>query len=89
MTRMNFATSYVTGQLRGVGLNGDRLFGEVRERGGDLLSGLLDTLLPAVDHSELTTVIQEDLQANPPAGERAGRLRALSLILGSPHFQRH
>ena len=89
LTRMNFATSYVTGQLRGVGLNGDRLFGEVRERGGDLLSGLLDTLLPAVDHSELTTVIQEDLQANPPAGERAGRLRALSLILGSPHFQRH
>ncbi len=89
LTRMNFATSYVTGQLRGVGPGGNRLFGEVRERGGDVLSGLMDALLPAVDHSELMTVIQEDLQANPPAGERAGRLRALSLILGSPHFQRH
>ena len=89
LTRMNFATSYATGQLQGVGPGGNRLFGEVRERGGDVLSGLMDALLPAVDHSGLMTVIQEDLQANPPAGERAGGLRVLSLILGSPHFQRH
>ncbi len=89
LTRMNFATSYVTGELRGVGPDGDRLFGEIRKRGGDGLPGLVDALLPGTDSSELMAVIQEDLQANPPEEENQGGVRALSLILGSPEFQRH
>ncbi len=36
-----------------------------------------------------TARIREDLQVNPPDGEREGLLRTLSLILGSPEFQRH
>ena len=89
LTRMNFATSYATGRLRGVRPDGGRLFGEIRNQGGDLLSGLLDALLPGTDPSVLMEVIQEDLQANPPDNEREGRIRTLGLILGSPQFQRH
>jgi uncharacterized protein (DUF1800 family) len=89
LTRMNFATSYVTGQFRGVGPDGNRLFGDIRNQGGSVLPGLVDALLPGSDASELMAVIREDLQANPPEGEREGRMRTLSLILGSPEFQRH
>ncbi len=89
LTRMNFATSYVTGELRGVGPDGNRLFGEMRRRGGDGLPGLVEALLPGTDASELLAIIREDLQVNPPDGEREGLLRTLSLILGSPEFQRH
>ena len=71
------------------GPGGSRLFREVREQSGDVLPGLMDALLPATAHADLATVIREDLQENPPASERAGRMRALGLILGSPHFQRH
>ena len=88
LSRMNFATSYVTGELRGVGPDGDRLFTEVRQRGGDGLPGLVDALLPGIDGSEFVAIIEEDLQTNPPE-EGAGGARALSLILGSPEFQRH
>ena len=89
LTRMNFATSYVTGELRGVRPDGDRLFGEIRKRDGSGLPGLVDALLPGTDWSELMAVIQEDLQANPPEEENEGGVRALILILGSPEFQRH
>ena len=89
LTRMNFATSYVTGQLRGVGPDGGRLFGEIRAQGGELLPGLMDALLPGTDPSELMDIIQEDFQINPPDSQRGGRIRALSLILGSPQFQVH
>ena len=89
LTRMNFATSYATGQLRGVGPNGDRLFGEIRDRGGSGLPGLVDALLPGTDTVELMAIIQEDFQTNPPDDEREGGVRILSLILGSPEFQRH
>ena len=89
LSRMNFATSYVTGELRGVGPDGDRIFGEIRKRGTDGLLGLVDTLLPGTDASELVAVIQEDLQANPLEERSEGGVRALSLILGSPEFQRH
>ena len=89
LTRMNFATSYVRGQLRGVGPNGNRLFREIRNGGGDSVLGLVEALLPGTDASELMAVIQDDLRDNPPEDEREGRVRALSLILGSPHFQRH
>ena len=89
LSRMNFATSYVSGELRGVGLDSNRLFAGIRRRGGDGLPGLVTTLLPGIDASELMAVIREDLQANPPEQEREGGVRALSLILGSPEFQRH
>jgi uncharacterized protein (DUF1800 family) len=89
LTRMNFATSYVTGQLRGVGPDGNRLFREIRNRDGEFLPDLVDALLPGADASELIAVIREDLQANPPEGERGSRVRTLSLILGSPEFQSH
>ena len=89
LTRMNFATSYVTGQLRGVGPDGNRLFREIRNRDGEFLADLVDALLPGADASELIAVIREDLQANPPEGERGSRVRTLSLILGSPEFQSH
>ena len=89
LTRMNFATSYVTGELRGVGPDGNRLFGEMRTRGWDGVPGLAGALLPGTDTSELLAIIREDLQVNPPDGEREGLLRTLSLILGSPEFQRH
>ena len=89
LTRMNFATSYVTGELRGVGPDGDRLFREIGKRGGSGLPGLTDALLPGIDSSQLIAVILEDLQANPPEEENEGGVRALSLILGSPEFQRH
>ena len=89
LSRMNFATSYVTGELRGVGPDSDRMFVEIRKRGGDGLPGLVDALLPGTDASELVAVIQEDLQANPPEERSEGGVRALSLILGSPEFQRH
>ena len=87
--RMNFATSYVTGELRGVGPDGARMFAAIRNRGREGLPGLVDALLPGTNASELMTVIQEDLQTNPPEKESEGGLRALSLILGSPEFQRH
>jgi hypothetical protein len=86
---MNFATSYVTGRLRGVGPNGNRLFTEIRNGGGDSLLGLVDALLPGTDASELMAVIRDDFRDHPPEDEREGRVRALSLILGSPHFQMH
>ena len=89
LTRMNFATSYLTGRLRGVGPNGNRLFREILNGGGGSLLGLVDALLPGTDASELMAVIQDDLRDNPPEDEREGSVRALSLILGSPHFQRH
>ena len=89
LTRMNFATSYVTGRLRGVGPNGNRLFTEIRNGGGDSLLGLVDALLPGTDASELMAVIRDDFRDHPPEDEKEGRVRALSLILGSPHFQRH
>ena len=89
LTRMNFATSYVTGQLRGVGPDGNRLFREMGNRDGEFLPDLVDALLPGADASELIAVIREDLQANPPEGERGSRVRTLSLILGSPEFQSH
>ena len=89
LTRMNFATSYVTGRLRGVRPNGNRLFREILNGGGDSLLGLVDALLPGTDASELMAVIQDDFRDNPPEDEREGSVRALSLILGSPHFQRH
>ena len=89
LTRMNFAISYATGQLRGVRPDGNLLFGGIRNRGGDVLPGLMDALLPGTDPSELMAVIQEDFRANPPDEEREGRVRTLSLILGSPQFQRH
>ena len=79
----------MTGELRGVGPDGDRLFGEIHRRGGSGLPGLVDALLPGIDASELMAVIREDLQANPPEEENEGGVRALSLILGSPEFQRH
>jgi hypothetical protein len=86
---MNFATSYVAGDLRGVGPDGDRLFAEIRRAGGEGLPGLVRALLPGVDAGELMTVIYDDLQANPPEQEKDGGVRALGLILGSPEFQRH
>jgi len=89
LTRMNFATSYATGELRGVGPDGNRLFGEMRRRGEDGVPGLAGALLPGTDATELLAIIREDLQVNPPDGEREGLLRTLSLILGSPEFQRH
>ncbi len=89
LTRMNFATAYASGQSRGVGPDGDRLFGGIRSRGGSGLSGLVDALLPGTDTVELIAIIQEDFQANPPDGERESGARILSLILGSPEFQRH
>ena len=89
LTRMNFATSYVMGRLRGVGPNGNRLFTEIRNGGGDSLLGLVDALLPGTDASELMAVIRGDFRDHPPEDEREGRVRALSLILGSPHFQMH
>ena len=89
LTRMNFATAYVTGELRGVGPDGDLLFGEIHKRGGDGLPGLVNALLPTSEPSELVAVILEDLQANPPQEENEGGVRALGLILGSPEFQRH
>ena len=89
LARMNFATSYVAGALRGVGPDGDRLLAEIRRAGGEGLPGLAGALLPGVDSSELMTVIHDDLQANPPEKESEGGVRALGLILGSPEFQRH
>ncbi len=89
LSRMNFATSYATGDLRGVGPDGDRLFAEIRRRGGDGLAGLVASLLPGTDTSELMAVIQDELRTNPPESERESGVRALSLILGSPEFQRH
>ena len=107
LSRMNFATSYVTGALRGVAPDGDRLRVEIRERdGGGLtnvanvaslasptslasLTNLAAVLLPGTDASELIAIIQDDLEANPPEDTSQGSTRALSLILGSPEFQRH
>ncbi len=65
------------------------MFVEIHKRGGDGLPGLMHALLPGTDASELVAVIQEDLQANPPEERSEGGVRALSLILGSPEFQRH
>jgi len=89
LARMNFATSYVTGELRGVRPDGNRLLAEARERGEDPLSGLMDVLLPGVDTAELMAIIQEELRTNPPESARESRARALGLILGSPEFQSH
>ena len=89
LSRMNFATSYVTGELPGLGPDGDRLFSEIHMRGGEGLTGLTEALLPGTDASELIAIIQEELQTNPPASQREGGVRALGLILGSPEFQRH
>ena len=89
LTRMNFATSYVTGELRGVGPDGKRLFAAIREAGGYGLPGLVEALLPGVDATELLAVVRDELRANPPERENEGGVRALGLVLGSPEFQRH
>ncbi len=89
LTRMNFATSYVTGELRGVRPDGNRLFGEIRRQGEDSVTGLLDALLPGTDTAELMAVIEEELQTTSPESDRESRLRVLVLILGSPEFQSH
>ena len=89
LTRMNFATSYVTGELRGVRPDSNRIFGEIRRRGEDSVAVLLDALLPGTDTTELMAVIEEELQTTPPESDRESRLRVLGLILGSPEFQSH
>jgi len=89
LTRMNFATSYVTGELRGVRPDRNRIFGEIRRRGEDSVAVLLDALLPGTDTTELMAVIEEELQTTPPESDRESRLRVLGLILGSPEFQSH
>ena len=89
LTRMNFATSYVTGELRGVRPDRNRIFGEIRRRGEDSVAVLLDALLPGTDTTELRAVIKEELQTTPPESDRESRLRVLGLILGSPEFQSH
>lgn len=89
INRMNFATAYVTGELKGVGPNGELLFEDIRRHAADPLEGMAAVLLPGTDPSELLAIIREDLQANPPARERDAGIRALSLMLGSPEFQRH
>ena len=89
LARINFATSYVAGDLPGVGPDGERLFAEIREVGEDGLTGLVSALLPGVDPTDLTNVIHDDLRENPPDRQDEGGVRALSLILGSPEFQRH
>ena len=89
LTRMNFATSYVTGELRGVRQDRNRIFGEIRRRGEDSVAVLLDALLPGTDTTELMAVIEEELQTTPPESDRESRLRVLGLILGSPEFQSH
>ncbi|MEC7847278.1 MAG: DUF1800 domain-containing protein [Gemmatimonadota bacterium] len=89
LTRMNFATSYVTGELRGVRPDSNRIFGEIRRRGEDSVAVLLDALLPGTDTTELMAVIKEELQTTPPESDRESRLRVLGLILGSPEFQSH
>ena len=89
LTRMNFATSYVTGELRGVRPDGNRLLAEARERGRDPLAGLMDVLLPGTDTAELMAIIQQELRTNPPESQRESRVRTLGLILGSPEFQSH
>ena len=89
LTRMNFATSYVTGELRGVRPDRNRIFGEIRRQGEDSVAVLLDALLPGTDTTELMAVIEEELQTTPPESDRESRLRVLGLILGSPEFQSH
>ena len=89
LTRMNFATSYVTGELRGVRPDSNRIFGEIRRQGEDSVAVLLDALLPGTDTTELMAVIEEELQTTPPESDRESRLRVLGLILGSPEFQSH
>ena len=89
LTRMNFATSYVTGELRGVRPDRNRIFGEIRRQGDDSVAVLLDALLPGTDTTELMAVIEEELQKTPPESDRESRLRVLGLILGSPEFQSH
>ena len=89
LTRMNFATSYVTGELRGVRPDRNRIFGEIRRRGEDSVAVLLDALLPGTDTTELMAGIEEELQTTPPESDRESRLRVLGLILGSPEFQSH
>ena len=89
LTRMNFATSYVTGELRGVRPDRNRIFGEIRRQGDDSVAVLLDALLPGTDTTELMAVIEEELQTTPPESDRESRLRVLGLILGSPEFQSH
>jgi len=90
LTRMNFATSYVMGDLNGVAPDGDRLWADIPgPMAVPSLTKLAAVLLPETDTSELIAIIRDDLQANPPERPREGAVRALSLILGSPEFQRH
>ena len=89
LNRMNFAVALASGSIRGVRLDGRALLGRAQDLDGDQLEGLAEFLLPTGDRSELVSLIREDLAGNPAAGERESAVRSLSLILGSPEFQRH
>ncbi len=89
INRMNFAAAIASGSLRGVRLDGRALLERARHLDEDRLEGLSQLLLPGGDRSELLGLIREDLKADPATGVRAAAVRELSLILGSPEFQRH
>lgn len=89
LNRMNFAAAIASGSIRGVRLDGRALLERVRNLDDDRLEGMARLLLPAGDSCELLGLIRDDLEADPAPGERAAAVRELSLILGSPEFQRH
>jgi len=89
LNRMNFAVAIASGSLRGVRLDGRALLERARHLDDDRLDGMSQLLLPGGERSELLGLIREDLEAHPAPGARAAAVRELSLILGSPEFQRH
>lgn len=89
LNRMNFAAAIASGAIRGVRLDGRALLERVRILDDDRLDGMARLFLPAGDTSELLRLIREDLATDPAPDVRSAAVRELSLILGSPEFQRH